>query len=929
MKAKNDKAPDAANVGAMAEHTDEQINALNVKFCLITATKPQVIGKVKELDSAGNMITQTAGNLIAGHARNVTFDNMADFAELLKSAPKNQVLTASTHNAKADNPELVIKDAWHKAGKPSSLITRSKEHLIHAHGVGGLLIVDCDDMSTSKAQLLAALNEVIPLASFAHVYTTSSSSFIYNKDTGAELAGLRGQRVYIAITDQSDIKRAGDVLTERLWLAGHGYYVVHENGDVQPRTLADKSLFNPTHLDFFAGSTCHEPLEQRRSFDVNEGKALDTKAALLDLSDGEKATLKALHIKARELVRGEALLKRDKHADARARVNLARQGIDLPTSEQMQNAKSNVLRAIEGKLLTGDQIITLKSGDEVTVGELLLNPALYHGQLTLDPIEPDYDGGRVVGRIYLYSGRPNIYSKAHGGRVFYMIPQPQNIEHRMGENASTTRQTLELMRALPEYYDMGDQLIKIGGGHVISLDADLLSFELGMVAQYTRQTAKGEMHIDPPEKVVRQIIAHKRGRNLKQLNAVITAPTITHDGYIVQKRGHDEQTGLYLSTLDDYAPIKQHLTIDDAIAAYHELMKPFGTFNFATDLDRSVCLSAILTAVVRPTLTNAAGFAFDAPKQGSGKTFLAECLGLLATGERPAMTTAIKNNEDEIRKVLLSLLLRATRVIVWDNLMGDFDSGALGMFFTAPMYSGRVLGRSEQIEIPNRALFLVTGNNITLAGELGRRIFTCRLDTGHENPSMVIRDLSATGGLKPDAYIEQNRPALVSAALTIISAYQQSAAGMFGEGLTADVAGSFHKWDALARQPIVWLAEHIKELTDPKQSIDTNLERDPEQETIATILCAVNAWKGSTLFKARELLDYVASLDSMDFGGDDAATDLSDALAALCGGKGVPTSAGLGNALRHKRDRVAGNLKLILAKESTKGNLFKVIEIDQ
>ncbi len=917
MKAKNDKTPSAANVGAMVGQTA----SLCIQACVITATNPKIIGKVKKLDSTGNMISQTAGNLIAGHARNVTFDSMAYFAELLKNAPKNQVLTASTHNANADNPELVTKDAWHQAGKPSSLITRSKEHLIHAHGVGGLLIIDCDDMTTSKADLLAAINDVLPLASAAHVYTTSSSSFIYNKDTGAELAGLRGQRVYIAIADQGDIKRAGDVLINRLWLAGHGHIEVSNSGQMLERTLADKSLFNPTHLDYIAGSQCHEPLEQRRPApDVNEGEALDTARALPDLSDADEVQLKAVKTQARELVRGEALLKLDQYTDERARANLKRQGIELPSSEQMQAAKENVRRAVDGGLLTGEQVITLAGGEEVSVGELLLNPALYHGQLTLDPIEPDYNGGRAVGRIHLYNGRPNIHSFAHGGRTFALIPQPRRIEHRAGENASTTRQTLDLMRALPEYYDMGDQLVKVGDGYVVPLDVDLLSFELGMIAQYVRQTQKGESPIDPPEKVVKQIIAHKRQRNLKPLNAVITAPTITHDGHLVQKRGHDAKTGLYLSTLNDYAPIRQDLTEADAVSAYHELMKPFGTFNFATDLDRSVALSAILTAVVRPTLTKAAGFAFDAPKQGSGKTFLTECLGLLATGTRPAMTPTIQKNEDEIRKVLLSMLMQGARVIVWDNVMGSFDSSTIATLFTSDLFSARKLGKNEQIEIPNRAMFMMTGNNILLAGELPRRVLTCRLDTGQENPSKVVRDLTETQGLKPDAYIEQNRSALVTAALTIISAYLQSSVAMFG-GAADDVAGSFDEWDTLARQPVAWLADKVEGLTDPKQALDANIAIDPEQETLAAVLTGIYEWHGSTPFKARDLLDYAC-------GGPFAPeTELSDALTSMCGGAGKPSSIGLGKALSFRRDRIADGLKLTIANKSTKGTTFKVIEM--
>ena len=927
MKAKNDKAPGAANVGAMVEQTATQAQA---SLSIITSITPSALAKTKTLGEHGQIVDGAKVDMIKGTALNTTVTGAKKLADLLDSLAENQAVTWGIHAGKQPNTKLLSKKLYNDAGKPADTLTRTKDHFTWAQG-GGVLMLDCDVKGVAKADLLAAINDIIPLDNIAHVWRPSASSFIYNGDV--QKVGLSGQRLYIFVKDTNDIPRAGKNLFERLWLGGHGYYEISAAGNLLARSLIDASVFQTNRLDFVFGSKCVAPLRQDKGATAwHEGAALDSASALPELTGKELSELNALHEKAKGDIAPQADVIKEKYSTAKAMQNLASQGINAPSIEQLTNAKNNVLRALTAEKLTGDFVIYLADGTAVSVGEVLDNPSQYHGKETKDPLEPEYNGGKNVGQLYLYQSKPCLFSQAHGGKTYELIRQPQSIEHGNGKMVTTTNKTLDLMRGLAEYFDLGDQLVSVKDGQVIPLTETLLGYELGGIAQYWQKTnsAPFERLIDPPPQVLKHILSLNKQRNLKPLNAVITAPTITHDGHIVQKRGHDEQTGLYLSTLDDYAPIKSCLSIDDAIAAYHELMKPFDTFNFATDLDRSVCLSAILTAVVRPALTKAAGFAFDAPKQGSGKTFLAECLGLLSTGERPPMTPTIQKNEAETSKVLLSMLLKGTRTIVWDNVMGSFDSATIASFLTTDIVSGRVLGRSEQIEIPNRAMFMMTGNNILLAGELPRRVLTCRLDTGAENPSKVIRDLSATGGLKPDAYIEQTRPALVAAALTLISAYLQSPAGMFG-GMAADITGSFEEWDTLCRQPIVWLAEHIKELTDPKRSIDANMDADPEQETLATVLTAIFEWQGSAPFKAKELLNFAdGGFDSDDFSENaESRAELKEALAAMCGSDGVPSSVSLGKALAFRRDRIADGLKLTIAKKSTKGTMFKVVEVDQ
>ena len=58
----------------------------------------------------------------------------------------------------------------------------------------------------------------------------------------------------------------------------------------------------------------------------------------------------------------------------------------------------------------------------------------------------------------------------------------------------------------------------------------------------------------------------------------------------------------------------------------------------------------------------------------------------------------------------------------------------MAAFITADAMVDRVLGKSESIRIPNRALLILTGNNLQFQGDLGRRVIPCDLDPGCEFP---------------------------------------------------------------------------------------------------------------------------------------------------------------------------------------------------
>lgn len=882
-------------------------------LCVITSDSP--LTKERYLD-AGVMKSRTAALMVKGSALNTTAANAQHLATLLDNLSHKQAITWGQHCHSDAQINVMSKALYEKNGRPKNAVTRTNDHFKWGNG-GGVLMLDCDDKRISKAQFIAKINSIIPLDDIEYVWRTSSSSYIYHNDH--LINGLTGQRLYIFVKEASDIPRAGKVLFDRLWLAGEGYYEISKAGSYLERAPIDQSVFQSSRLDFASGSICIKPLEQRTPpTEPHAGKYLDSKAALPPLTEREQTELEYIKNKLKLRYADEVTKVRADFCHNKAIENLAKQGNDKPTDAEVSAAKDNVLRALEVSILTGDFVVTMANGELVTVGELLDNPSKYHGKETKDPLEPDYDNNKTCAKLYLYGQRPILSSRAHGGKTYRLVRQPRRIKHVSGLMYETTQKTLELMRALPDYFDMGSQLVSVRGGEIKSFTEDLLEYELGGIAQYWCERKEQERLIDPPQKTVKHILAMGRGRELKRLDAVITAPAITADNHIISKQGYDEKSYLYLDCTEHQITVPDKVSLDDAKQAYAELMRPFGTFNYADKISRSVALSAVLTALLRPTIPTAPAFAFDAPKQGSGKSYFCECLGILAVGKPQPVTPAIEKNEDEIRKTLHSMLMHGRRFIVWDNIMMNFDSATFASFLTAETNSGRKLGTSESLELPNRSLVLLTGNNIVLRGEMPRRVLTCRFDTHLENPTKAKRDLTAIGNVNPSQYIAKNRFKLAAAAITLIRGYLQSTEHKNG-GATNDRLSSFEEWDTVARQPVVWLSKYLDELTDPRASIDDNMGADPEQEALAELLRIIHARYGKAAFTARELYNFAEDSRCKLDG------ELMELLTELYNGKKVNGGRSVGYILSDRRGRVVNGMRLERIEGSSKGHQYRIM----
>jgi hypothetical protein len=134
------------------------------------------------------------------------------------------------------------------------------------------------------------------------------------------------------------------------------------------------------------------------------------------------------------------------------------------------------------------------------------------------------------------------------------------------------------------------------------------------------------------------------------------------------------------------------------------------------------------TIVARPMIEGGVPvFTINATKSGPGKTYLVEVLVMVALGIRIS-ATPLTANEEERRKLLLSLLLKSIPVVLLDNVVGTLNSPVVASAITAGFIVGRILGRSEVVRVPITSVFFVTRNKLTITGELNRRRIPIKLD---------------------------------------------------------------------------------------------------------------------------------------------------------------------------------------------------------
>lgn len=299
----------------------------------------------------------------------------------------------------------------------------------------------------------------------------------------------------------------------------------------------------------------------------------------------------------------------------------------------------------------------------------------------------------------------------------------------------------------------------------------------GMLARsasfYTRRiSSDGEVIeniVPPPLDIVRDVLALGQWP-YPALEGVIESPTIRPDGTVLCQPGYDASTRLYYQPAPGFElpAIPDRPTRADVEAALTLLREVVIDFPFENEASHDNAIAAMLTPIARPMISGPVPIAInDAPQQATGKTLLAQVTGLLATGEIPEPSPA-PDSPEEWRKCVTAQLSAGRMVIVIDNVTRTLEDGALAAVTTATTWSDRLMGRNDRmIRLPARACWMVTGNNVTVGGDLISRCYLVRLDAQTSRP----QDRDGFKHPQIESWVRANRGVLLGAALTLCRAW--------------------------------------------------------------------------------------------------------------------------------------------------------------
>lgn len=456
--------------------------------------------------------------------------------------------------------------------------------------------------------------------------------------------------------------------------------------------------------------------------------------------------------------------------------------------------------------------------------------------------------------------------------------------------------TGRLVRVYPAPETSGAGMYRPRGALVLHpVDAAHLTELATTAALHERYDARSEAYkpCDCPRRVADAYLARGSWPELRELSGFIETPTVTPDARLIDAPGYDHGTGLFLAfaSMPGWSPPPARPPRTQAQEALDVLLDLMHEFPFVADEDRAAVVAGILTALLRRVLPAAPMVAVTAPTPGTGKTLIAETFAVIATGRR-ASVLSLGHDDAEFEKRLAGVLLAGDAAVALDNIERPLKGDLLCQVATQQFVRLRPLGASGMMTIPTHALIVATGNNLSIVGDLKRRVALIRLDAGTERPETrpFTRDHLAD--------VFARRGEVIRAALTLPLAYLAAGAPAI-EGLYP--LGGFEQWDRMVRRPLVWLG-----LPDPLKASESLREQDPDLEAMRLLLDSWHTAFGDEPVTAAAVV--AAGMEYRPVADSYAHPELREALRLVCREK--LESGRLGYWLRRHQDRIVDGLQV-------------------
>jgi hypothetical protein len=341
---------------------------------------------------------------------------------------------------------------------------------------------------------------------------------------------------------------------------------------------------------------------------------------------------------------------------------------------------------------------------------------------------------------------------------------------------------------------------------------------------------------------------------LRPLAGLTLTPMVRADGSVLERPGYDEASRyLFLPGPGmSVAPVPERPSagqVDQAVALLDEML---AGFPWSSKDDRAnflgLLLSPMLRLVAPPTYKM---FGISAHQPGSGKTLLADIVTILHGG---VLRSEVPEDEPEWRKQTTSILATTSAPVIHiDNVTGLLKSSVLAGLLTAGQAtSDRLLGTSEMVTTVNDRVWVVTGNNLSLGGDLVRRTITIMIDPNTPNPEAREFDI---GDLK--GWVKARRNELLWALLVMVRAWVAA-----GQPTPArPQSDSFARWESV----VAGILEVCRIDGDFDRESGKRAAGGGDDDDTASVLAHLASRFGARAWTVGEALDGTEHADVGDF----------------------------------------------------------------
>jgi len=434
-----------------------------------------------------------------------------------------------------------------------------------------------------------------------------------------------------------------------------------------------------------------------------------------------------------------------------------------------------------------------------------------------------------------------------------VVDQAEHLLHKAG---GLYTRAGEIVRVTNHTGD-GDQcLTRPDGAPVIGMAPveflrERCSAEADWIKCYEQKGETIERLVLPPAWVALTLIKRSKFK-FPRLEGVTEAPTLRVDGSLIDQPGYDPKSGILYTPSAVFPKVPEAPTLQQAQDAAAYLLRPLSDFPWLDDTDdQAAALAAILTAVARHAVDGHVPlFAIRATTPGTGKSLLADAIGIIATGRAQAWMVDT-GRDDETDKRILAIGLAGDPLVLIDNVDGTLGSPPLASALTAETYTARILGRTENANVVLRCVWFATGNGLKFKGDLGRRVVPIDLEANEEHPEDRV-NFTHKHLL---THLKAERPRLLVAALTVLRGYivADKPAG-------SAVFGSCERWVELICGAVEWVGvgnpiATIKRIRD---------EGDQDLDQLRDLIAAWDATFGDQTVTSKELISKAESPGNED-----------------------------------------------------------------